>query len=388
MGRSRLVAMRLALALVGLTLLLAPAGAARGEGSQQTGPPALSARAFYLWSGVDGAVLASHAARTPRPIASITKLMTVLVALDHLDLDDVVVVPRAATGIGEATIHLQTGQRITVRELVEGALIPSANDAATTLACAAADGSIGRFVSWMNERAVELGLTDTHFVNPHGLDVPGHASSARDVVRLLRAALANATIRRYAGTPRLELPTLGSFVTTDDLLTGYGPIVAGKTGHTNGAGWAEVAEARAGGVTVVGAVLGDPNRETRNADLRSLLSWGLAQYRRVHLIDRGRVYATARVPYGRPAVSLVAGRAFSRVQRVGVPLVQRVVAPVEVRLPVRRGQRLGDVRVYERGRLVAASPLRAAHSVKRPGLAGRVRWYATRTLRHLGSLVP
>ena len=92
-----------------------------------------------------------------------------------------------------------------MRELVEGSLVPSANDAATALALAAADGSLSRFVSWMNLKARDLGLADTHFVNPHGLDVPGHVSSARDVVTLLRAALANPVIRRYTATERAEL---------------------------------------------------------------------------------------------------------------------------------------------------------------------------------------
>jgi D-alanyl-D-alanine carboxypeptidase (penicillin-binding protein 5/6) len=348
----------------------------------------VAAQAFFVWSGVDGAVLAARAPGSRRPIASITKLMTVLVALEHLSLGDQVTVPSAATRIGEATINLEPGEHVTVRQLVRGALIPSANDAATALALAAAGGSLPRFVSWMNKEAAELGLADTHFVNPHGLDVTGHYSSARDVVTLLRAALANPVIRRYAATQRVEIPSRGAFTTTDDLLARYAPLVAGKTGHTSGAGWSEVAEARAGGVTVVASVLGEPSRETRNADLESLLAWGLVQYRHVRAIDTARVYARPRAPYGRPAVPLVAARSVVRLQRVGVPLVERVVAPVEVVLPVRSGQVLGQVRVYERGRVVARAPLLAARSEKRPDLLGRARWYATRTLHRLGSLAP
>jgi D-alanyl-D-alanine carboxypeptidase (penicillin-binding protein 5/6) len=364
-------------------------GVGLGAGASATAapPPPVAAQAYFVRSGVDGAVLAGRAASTPRPIASITKLMTVLVALDHLDLDDIVVVPRSATRIGEATINLRPGERITVRELVQGALIPSANDAATALALAAADGSLSRFVAWMNEKAQQLGLADTHFENPHGLDVRGHASSARDVVTLLRAALANPTIRTYAGTALAELPTHGDVESTDDLLSRYGPLVAGKTGHTSGAGWSEVAEARAGPVTVFASVLGEPSREQRNADLEALLAWALVQYRRVRAIDAARVYARSPAPYGRPAVPLVAAGSAVRLQRVGVPLVEQVVAPSEVTLPVRRGQRLGEVRIFERGRLVARRPLVAARTVARPGALGRARWYATRTLHHLGSLI-
>ena len=161
--------------------------------------------------------------------------------------------------------------------------------------------------------------------------------------------------------------------------------MAGKTGHTDGAGWSEVAEARSDKVTIYASVLGEPTRESRNKDLQSLLAWGLVQYADVRAIDATRVYATAHAPYGRPPVPLVAARSVVRLQRVGVPLVERVVAPTDVRLPVRKGQVLGRVAVYERGRLVARTPLVAARSLRRPGLLGRTRWYATRTLHHVAS---
>ena len=205
---------------------------------------------------------------------------------------------------------------------------------------------------------------------------------------LLRAALANPVIRRYAATERAELSGDRKVETTDDLLSRFPPLLAGKTGHTNGAGWSEVAAARTGAVTVYAAVLGEPSRERRNDDLQALLAWGLVQYRHVRAIDAARVYATVRSPYGRPAETLVAARSVVRLQRVGVPLVERVVAPTDVILPVRRGERLGDVRVYERGRLVARAPLLATRSIPKPDTLGRTRWYATRTLHHLATLVP
>ena len=346
----------------------------------------MAAEAYFVQSGVDGTVLAQHGAGEPRAIASITKLMTVLVALRHLKLDDVVTVPRLATRVGEAAVPLRTGERITVRELVEAALIPSANDAATTLAYAAGGGSVPRFVGWMNVEALRLGLHETHFVTPHGLDRPGHVSSARDVVTLLRAALANPTIRRIAATEHAEIAGR-DLDTTDDLLASFPALVAGKTGHTDDAGWAEVAEARRGRVSIYAAVLGDPSREQRNEDLQALLTWALGRYRRGLAIDATRVYAVAKTAYGRPAVRLVAKRSVVREQLIGRPLVEQVVAPTEVALPVVRGARLGEVRIFERGRLVASSPLVSADSIRKPDASGRVRWYATRTLHRLVSLV-
>jgi serine-type D-Ala-D-Ala carboxypeptidase (penicillin-binding protein 5/6) len=298
----------------------------------------------------------------------------------------VVSVPVGATLVGEASIDLRRGERISVRDLVEGALIPSANDAATALALAASNGSESTFVSWMNLKARDLGLTDTHFVNPHGLDTPGHVSSARDVVTLLRVALANPVIRRYAATERAELSGDRKVETTDDLLSRFPPLVAGKTGHTDGAGWSEVAAARLGQVSVYASVLGEPSRQQRNDDLQSLLAWGLVQYQDIRAIDARRVYAWAEAPYGRPAVPLVAAHEVIRLQRLGVPLVERVVTPTDVSLPVRKGEQLGRIGVYERGRLVASAPLLAGRSERRPGALGRTRWYATRTLHHLTSL--
>ncbi len=369
----------------GVSFLLV-AGAVAAVASTATASPPVAAQAYFVQSGVDGTVLAQHAAAEPRAIASITKLMTVLVALRHLKLDDVVTVPRLATRVGEASVPLRPGERITVEELVEAALIPSANDAATTLAYAAGGGSVPRFVRWMNAEARRLGLRETNFVTPHGLDRPGHLSSARDVVALLRAALANPTIKRLAATDHAEIDGR-SLQTTDDLLARFPALVAGKTGHTNDAGWAEVAEARRGGVSVFAAVLGEPSREVRNDDLQALLTWALGRYRRGLAIDPTRVYAVAKTAYGRPAVRLVAEHAVAREQLIGRPLMEQVVAPTEVALPVVRGARLGEVRIFDRGRLVASSPLVAADSIRKPGASGRVRWYATRTLHRFVSLI-
>jgi hypothetical protein len=107
----------------------------------------------------------------------------------------------------------------------------------------------------------------------------------------------------------------------------------------------------------------------------------------VPLVRPDRVYAHAEAPYGRASLALVAPRRLVRVVRVDRPLVERVVAPTAVTLPVRRGQRLGWVRVYDRGRLIAARPLVAARTIERPGVGGRLAWYAERTLHHLGGLL-
>ena len=186
---------------------------------------------------------------------------------------------------------------------------------------------------------------------------------------------------------RVEAEAAGRRLHTwNDLLSTFPNLIGVKTGHTDGAGWSEVAAARRGGVTIYATLLGGATREGRNADLAGLLTWGLSRYRTVWAIDGGRTYGTVRTAYGKPAVRVVAGKPALRVIHVERPLVERVVLPVEAALPVRKGQRLGEVQVLDHGTVIARSPLVAAEAVDRPGTLGRVGFYAGRTLDHLGGL--
>jgi serine-type D-Ala-D-Ala carboxypeptidase (penicillin-binding protein 5/6) len=369
-------------ALAGPTLVLAVLLA----GIATASPPPVEADAYYVQNAANGEILARHDEDERLPIASITKLMTALVALERARPDELVTVSTGAAAVGESTIHLRPGERITVGDLLRAALIQSANDAANALAAHVGGGSVPRFVELMNVRAQELGLKDTHFVNPDGLDAPGHASSARDVTKLARVAMRKPFIRE---TVRLAETTAAGrrLVNWNDLLSTFPRLLGVKTGHTDGAGWSQVAAARGGGVTVYATLLGGPTRESRNVDLAELLAWGLDQYRTVWLVEPRRTYATAATAYGRPHVRLVAARPALRVVRVRRTFVERVVAPVEVSLPVRKGQQLGEVRVLSGTEVVARSPLVAAAGVPRPDFPGRVGFYAGRTFHHLGGIL-
>jgi D-alanyl-D-alanine carboxypeptidase (penicillin-binding protein 5/6) len=309
--------------------------------------------------------------------------MTVIVALEHLRPSDVVTVSGSAAEVGESRIPLYRGQRITVRDLLEGALIQSANNAADALAAAASGGDVPLFVSWMNARARKLGLRDTHFVRPDGLDVPGHVSSARDVALLARVAMHRRIVRDIVGL-RSDTIEGGSFTvhTWNDLLGVVPGLVGVKTGHTNDAGWCQVAAVRRAGFTIYAVILGSPTRSQRNDDLQQLLAWGVAQYRTLTLVAR-QAYAWSAAPFGRPRVALVARKPLVHVVRAGRPLVTRIIAPTAVALPVIRGQVLGRVEVWAGKTRLGARPLVASRSIARPGAAGRLRWYGTRTVHHL-----
>jgi D-alanyl-D-alanine carboxypeptidase (penicillin-binding protein 5/6) len=368
--------------VVAVTLLVACLAGA-GEAAAA---PAVQARA-YVVETASGAVLAQRLPTERRAVASITKLMTVLVALERARLDEVVTVPRAATGVGESTAFLRPGERVTVRDLAIGALVPSGNDAATALAWHAGGGSIPRFVALMNAKAAALGLGDTRFANPHGLDQPGHHSSARDTAELLRAAVRVPFIRRSAGAERATLSNGRTVESTDGLLGRLPELVAGKTGHTSAAGWSQVGLARRGRVQIVASVLGAPTEEQRDRDLEALLRWGLDQFATVKAVDAARGYARVQVGWGLEPLVVRPARNVRLVVRTGRPLLERVTVTRTASLPVRKGERLGRVDVYDGGRRVARVPLVASRSVGEPGLVAKAWWTAGRTARKLGGML-
>jgi D-alanyl-D-alanine carboxypeptidase (penicillin-binding protein 5/6) len=358
--------------------LVALAAACSAAAAAASPPPAVHAKAWIVEDGT-GEVLGASNAGAQRPIASITKLMTVLVVLDRHALSDVVTVDERAAEVGQESIALHAGEQLTVGDLVRGALIQSANDAAVALALATAP-DLPAFAKLMNAKAAALGLTHTNFVRPDGLDAPGEYSSAADVTKLARAAMRVPFIR---DTVREQTATIAGgrvLHTWNDLLGTWPGVVGVKTGHTSEAGWSQVVADRQGETTIYATILGSPAREQRNADLERLISWGFGQFMLVQAVASGHSYARVALPYGRAPLSLHASSGLRLLTLRGRPLVQRVVAPRAVDLPIRRGQVLGRVEIWSGRRLLGYRPLVAARRVAQPGLLGRAGWYAGRTV--------
>jgi len=352
--------------------------------SAHAGVPNVAARAFLVVDGTTGDVLAQRAPNARVPIASITKLMTALVTLEHANLADVVTVQRDVAEVGESSIHLRAGERITVRDLLAGALIQSANDAADALADHVSHGKDGAFVALMNREARRLGLTRTHFTRPDGLDAPGNASTARDVTKLAQELMKRQAVRALVRRRSARIAGGRTLHTWNDLLGEFRGLVGVKTGHTGGAGWCEVAQVRRDGLDLYATILGSPARGRRNSDLAAVLRWALSVERPAWVIGRGRVYVRVPAGYGRPALPLVAARGVLRPVRVDRPLVERAFAPAAVTLPVGRGDRLGELRVFSGTKLVARQPLVAGRSASAPGFLGRLGFYGERAFSHIG----
>lgn len=356
--------------------LVGSSGAAVGA----TGPPTPQGSAWLLVDGPSGEVLAQQSAGVARPMASTTKLMTALVALDSGDLDRVITVPPAAAGVGESSAGLRAGERMSLRDLITGLMIGSGNDAALAIAYGLA-GSEAEFVTRMNEKAKEMGLTGTRFANPHGLDEAGHQSTPDDLLKLGRAVMANPLLRKIVGQRQATIPGPGgngtrTLESENDLLSIMPDADGVKTGHTDGAGYAVVAHATSSrlGRDLYAVLMGEPDRATRAEDAKALLEWGFSNFARPVVIRKGQAVVSLEVQ-GSPGVTvpLAPPSAVPATIRVGRPVQMRVVAPAMATAPVARGQRIGRVEVVQGRDVVARSALVAGADVPAPGFTDSLR---------------
>jgi serine-type D-Ala-D-Ala carboxypeptidase (penicillin-binding protein 5/6) len=300
------VALVLALAWSTLVAPPAPAAAAPPPGTTAgplpapVRPPAVKAVAWLVADATTGQVLAARNPDQRRPMASTTKVMTALLSLEHLDLDRGVSIGPGPAAVGEESLNLRVGERFTVRQLLQGLLLKSANDAAVALA-EAVDGSEAAFVRRMNRRAKALGMRATTYVTPYGLDRPGHATSARDLARVWNAAMRLAAFRALVATRTARLPGGRSVVTTNELLGGYRWTLGGKTGFTNLARRCLVATARRGGRHLVAVALGSPNAFV---EVQALFEYGYRGFVRARLAAPGDT-VTLQSASGTPATFTV-----------------------------------------------------------------------------------
>jgi serine-type D-Ala-D-Ala carboxypeptidase (penicillin-binding protein 5/6) len=338
-------------------------------------PPRLEARAWALIDARSGEVLASHAAARQLPIASTTKLMTAYVALHELPLDKIVRAAPYEAEYGESLLGLRPGQRISVRDLLYGLILRSGNDAAFDLARAAA-GSERRFVGQMNRYAAALGLSNTHYANPIGLDQRGNHSSAGDLVALARRLLRIPVFARIADSRSARLRSVRPrrrIASINELLS-MAPWVNGvKTGHTFGARYVLVGSGRRRGVELIAAVVGAETDEDRFDDTLQLLDYGFSQYRRRTPVRAGQALASPSIRYQGGQLPLRAARTAVVGVRRGQRVRVSVRTPAEVEGPVHRGARLAQAVVLVDGLRAATVPLLAGRSVPKASAFDRVR---------------
>ena len=229
----------------------------------------------------DGNVLWSRNANDQVAMASITKTMTAIVALENGNLDDVYTVSAKAASVGESSAGLVTGQKVTLYDLLQGLLIHSGNDASMAIAEGIA-GDEKKFVDLMNAKAQSMGLSNTHFENPHGLDADNHYSSAADISVIARYGMNNSTFRQIVGERTCTLNLNGEdreLITTNALLATWDDCIGVKTGYTSKAGQCLAAAANKNGEELYAIVLNSSDEVQRFIDAYKLLDWGFTHYR-------------------------------------------------------------------------------------------------------------
>jgi D-alanyl-D-alanine carboxypeptidase (penicillin-binding protein 5/6) len=338
-------------------------------------PSIQSASAAIVMDARSGDALLAKRPDARRPIASTTKLMTALLVLESGDLGKTFAAPAYYALPAESKINLRRGERMTVRDLLTALLLESANDAAVDLAQGVA-GSRPAFVARMNRRARELGLRNTHYANPIGLDAPGNYSSARDLATLARRLMADKTFAAIVDRPAATLRS-GDHPRTirnRNLLVGRHRFVDGvKTGHTITARYILVGAAHGNGGKVVSVVLGEPSEAARDVDTLGLLRWGIDQYRRVTVLRPGRTVAYAKVAYHSDLrIRLTNRRGATYTLRRGERLTTRVHIPKQLEGPIAAGRRVGSVDVMYLGRKVKTLGLVTVRAVPGSTFFGRV----------------
>jgi D-alanyl-D-alanine carboxypeptidase len=223
----------------------------------------ISAHHAVLYEPTTGTILYEKNSSERAPMASTTKIMTALVALKYGDLDQKITIPEEACGIEGSSIYMQPGEILTLKDLLYALLLQSANDAATAIAIAIG-GSVSDFAQMMNAEALSLGLENTHFTNPHGLDDPDHYTTARDLAKIAAAAMEIPTFRDMVSTVKYTIPHASDgdmrlLVNHNKLLRMYDGAVGVKTGFTKKSGRCLVGAAEKDGLTFITVTLDAPN---------------------------------------------------------------------------------------------------------------------------------
>lgn len=351
--------LRAVCALLSALVALAMASPTRALAAPKQKPDLSQAASAILIDSRDGSVIVAKDPRERRPMASTTKLMTALLTLERTKPDQVLTASDYRPAAAESKINLRPGERMRVSDLFEGMMLESANDAAETLA-EGISGSRSQFVLAMNAHARALGLRDTSYGNPIGLDDPATRTSARDLATLARRLMANPRFASVVGRPMavLETGARRRVVSNRNDLVGRYPYVKGvKTGHTRQAGYVLVGAARnAVGAKVISVVMGEPGEAARNADSLALLQYGLTRFTRRKVLDADVPVASAKVEYRDQRARLVpATDRLVLVQR-GEKVRRRIDAPNQLgETPA--GRRVGTIAVLLHGKVVQRVPL-------------------------------
>ncbi|MCL2672142.1 MAG: D-alanyl-D-alanine carboxypeptidase [Clostridiales bacterium] len=362
--------MRRILALLLLPLLFIPTATAAADTPIPGGAVRHHSAAAILIEAASGRVLYAHNAESKLPMASTTKVMTCLLALEMGDLDALVSVADAAIGVEPSSMYLQKGEKIALRDLLYGLMLLSANDAAVAIACHL-DGSVAAFAARMNARAKELGCENTNFVNPNGLPAADHYTTARELAILCAAAMQNETFREIIGTEYYVTKTgnhARQLKNKNRLLWSFDGANGIKTGYTRAAGKCLTFAAERDGLQLVGVLLHSGDMW---GDAKALLNAGFAAVELRDIVDANVSQAKVQVQSSTTETLELYPREDYRypMRRDGKDEIRvEIQAASHALAPVPAGQTLGHVYVYLNGNLIWQTELAPRESAGRYGL--------------------
>ena len=314
---------------------------------------AISAHSAILMDAQTGRVLYEKQADQQSLIASTTKIMTALVVCEQCNVLDRMAIPKEAVGIEGSSMYLQAGEVLTIQELLYGLMLCSGNDAAVALAIYCG-GTVEGFAQLMNDKAHRLGMDSTHFVNPHGLDAPGHYSTARDMAVLAAYAMENPIFARTVSAKTVKISNR-SLTNHNKLLWQVEGADGVKTGYTKAAGRILVSSAMRRGRRLVAVTINAPSDWQDHA---TLLEEGFSRYSVCTIAEKGQLLGTVEIAGGEAGtVSLLAGEDFSYALAEGERPEIVIAGPGFVYAPVAQGQTAGDAYVCLKGKTVGKIPL-------------------------------
>jgi len=327
-------------------------------------PPVIGAIAAIVIDADSGRVLYEKNAYSRRAIASTTKIMTAIVALENGNLDDIVTISKSAAVVGGSSINLQVSEKLKLSELLYGLLLNSGNDAAVAIA-EHIGGTVEKFSDMMNKKAMELGAKDSHFLSPHGLDKDGHYSTAYDLALITKYALKNTTFCKIVSTKSTTIYNR-SLYNTNEMLELYPGADGVKTGYTGQAGRCLVTTAKRDNMRIISVVLNCGSRTIRAQSSKNILDFAYENYEPYILLRQRDVLSRVRVIKGvRLEVPLVAAA------EIKYPLSKEEISEVKTQVsmpnvlfaPVNEGTVEGKIKFLLKGKVIGEALIKAGAEV-------------------------
>lgn len=316
-------------------------------------------------------------------MASTTKIMSATIVLENANLNDEVTVSAKAAGTGGSRLGLKKEDKITVRDLLYGLMLRSGNDAAVALA-EYVGGSVQGFADLMNKKAEELGLTNTHFVTPHGLDNENHYTTAYELAKLTDYALKNETFAEIVGTKTYTITINGYSKTlnnTNELLGSLNGVVGVKTGFTNGAGRCLVTEIKRGDADLITIVLGADTKKDRTKDSIKLIEYAFSNFKKVNIKEKAEEEFNKWKEINVNRIEIIKGRTSNLELGLGnfskeiIPVKETHIDKIEynintiitVETPVLKNQKIGTLTIKLNDEIIETVDIICSKQIERKG---------------------